>query len=499
MSEQKFQQIPVEQLYVPEANRSVHQTDIDGLAQSVGEVGIIEPLLVRPSLGPLGEPDRWEIVCGARRHAAAVMAGLATVPCVVRALSDDEATELRLVENVQREGLDPLDEAAAYALLAARGLTWGQIAARVGRSVAHVRLRAELEALGPDGRKALAAKQMSVGVAQLVARMPRHLQREALSRLVMESEGQDLSLVRGDLNKLLHRLTGAPFDAAECAVCPRRTGAQRELWADTSDDYCLDPKCWDKKVTADWKARVKDAKKSGIRVLDEDEARTALYDRRQFAPTTSLPKGVEAPVAAIGLIDGRPVEFVRTKDIPKPKLSRRLAGDAPALKPAAVRAAFRTVAAEICREADEKFFAHTKDDSGQQFVVLLGYALVGEVQHADRVSWLKARKIDVGDDAVAVAQEHLSRLESGSSPNAVLALALEACAPVHWITRAQHIDKHGADVPDAWCRIAAAVGVPWRERLKAYLGLETQKSPASPGKGKRGSKKAANGALSARA
>lgn len=474
MSNQKFQQIPVEQLYVHEANRSVHMTDIEGLAQSVGEVGIIEPLLVRPSLGPLGEPDRWEIVCGARRHAAAVMAGLSTVPCVIRALSDDEATELRLVENVQREGLDPLDEAAAYALLAARGLTWGQIAARVGRSVAHVRLRAELEALGPDGRKALAAKQMSVGVAQLVARMPKHLQKTALSRLVMESEGQELSLVRGDLNKLLHRLTGAPFDAAECAVCPRRTGAQRELWADTSDDYCLDPKCWDKKVTADWKARVKDAKKSGIRVLDEDEARTALWDRRQLAPTTSLPGGSEAAVVAIGLVEGRPVEFVRAKDLPKPARPPKQTTNEPddTIKPTALRTAFRKISQEICSNAIEACLAGSKHDGGHIFALLLGYVLVQEVQHATRVAWQKARQSGPDGRVENILQE-LAVLTTAEVPSAVLSLALEACAPLEWITKPEHIDAHGTKTPpDAWCLIAAAAGVPWRERLKEHLGIE---------------------------
>lgn len=465
MSKQKFQQIPVEQLRVHETNRSVHMTDIEGLAQSVGEVGIIEPLLVRPSPSEPAEPARWEIVCGARRHAAAVMASLATVPCVVRALSDDEAEELRLVENVQREGLDPLDEAAAYARLAARGLTWGQIAARVGRSVHHVRLRAELEALGAEGRAALRAKEITVGVAQLVARMPRHLQTEALLRSGREPDEVELDHVRNDLRRLLRLVRLAPFDTTDCIPCPTRTGAQRELWADVSDDSCLDPKCWEKKSDAAWKQRVSAAKRDGIKVLDDSK----LLSRRDYTRAADVPPGADAPIAAVGRVNGVPVEFVRTKDIPKPKLSRRLAGDAPALKPAAVRAAFRTVAAEICREAAEKFFGHTKDDSGHQFVALLGYVLVHEVQHANRVAWLKAQKIESGGNAIDAIQEHISRLESGALPSAVLSLALEACAPVPWITRAEHIDEHGVDAPDAWCRIAAAVGVPWRELLKARL------------------------------
>lgn len=471
---EKFQQISVEQLYVPKANRSVHQTDIDGLAQSVGEVGIIEPLLVRPSLGPLGEPDRWEIVCGARRHAAAVMASLATVPCVVRALSDDEAEELRLVENVQREGLDELDEAAAYARLAARGLTWGQIAARVGRSVHHVRLRAELEALGAEGRAALRAKEITVGVAQLVARMPRHLQTEALLRSGREPDEVELDHVRDDLRRLLRLVRLAPFDTTDCIPCPTRTGAQRELWADVSDDSCLDPKCWDKKVTADWKARVKDAKKSGIRVLDEDEARTALWDRRQLAPTTSLPGGSEAAVVAIGLVEGRPVEFVRAKDLPKPARPPKQTTNEPddTIKPTALRTAFRKISQEICSNAIEACLAGSKHDGGHIFALLLGYVLVQEVHHATRVAWQKARQSGPDGRVENILQE-LKVLTTAEVPSAVLSLALEACAPLEWITKPEHIDAHGTKTPpDAWCLIAAAAGVPWRERLKEHLGIE---------------------------
>lgn len=72
------------------------------------------PLLVRAGWSPLEGPLQYEIVAGHRRFAAARKLGLKTVPCIVREISDDEAREIMLVENLQREDLPPLEEALAY-------------------------------------------------------------------------------------------------------------------------------------------------------------------------------------------------------------------------------------------------------------------------------------------------------------------------------------------------------------------------------------------------
>jgi len=103
--------------------------DLTELTASVQEKGLLEPILVRPVGG------RYQIIAGERRYKAAIEAGLAEVPCIVRACSDSEVMELALIENLQRKDLSPFEEAEGLRALAEQhGLTHEQMAARLGRS-----------------------------------------------------------------------------------------------------------------------------------------------------------------------------------------------------------------------------------------------------------------------------------------------------------------------------------------------------------------------------
>jgi ParB family chromosome partitioning protein len=109
---------------------------LQGLATSIRERGILEPLVVRPIAGV---PDSYEIIAGERRWRAAQMAGLHEVPVVVRALSDREALEFGLIENVQRQDLSALEEAEGYRrLLEEFKHTQEGLAKIVGKSRAHI-------------------------------------------------------------------------------------------------------------------------------------------------------------------------------------------------------------------------------------------------------------------------------------------------------------------------------------------------------------------------
>jgi ParB/RepB/Spo0J family partition protein len=110
------------------------------LAADVAERGILEPLIVRPS----GD-GRYQVIAGGRRRAAAEIAGLADVPCLVREdLSDDEARAVALVENLQREDLDPEDEGRAFAVLVDQGWSQRKIAQAIHKSHQYVMRRLQL-------------------------------------------------------------------------------------------------------------------------------------------------------------------------------------------------------------------------------------------------------------------------------------------------------------------------------------------------------------------
>ncbi|WP_122466311.1 MULTISPECIES: ParB/RepB/Spo0J family partition protein [Brevundimonas] len=120
----------------PDQPRYIFADDELGeLAASIRERGVIQPILVRKA--PSGEG--WQIIAGERRWRAAQLAGLKTVPVVERDLDDTETLEVAVIENVQREDLNPLEEANAYALLMTRfGRTQDAVAGIVGKSRSHV-------------------------------------------------------------------------------------------------------------------------------------------------------------------------------------------------------------------------------------------------------------------------------------------------------------------------------------------------------------------------
>ncbi len=156
--------------------------ELEELARSIREKGILQPLLVRPLAG--GE-EGYELVAGERRWRAAQKVGLALVPVVVRALADFEALEIALVENLQREELSPLEEAEAYSrLLKDFGRTQASLAEAVGKSRSHIANTVRLLALPPSVRRHLEEGRLSAGHARalLGAEDPAALAEEVVRR-----------------------------------------------------------------------------------------------------------------------------------------------------------------------------------------------------------------------------------------------------------------------------------------------------------------------------
>ncbi len=134
------------------------------LTDSVRQHGILQPLLVRE------HGSRYELIAGERRLRAAREAGLKEVPVVVREVSDVQSLELALVENLQREDLNPIEEAEGYQDLMTRfGLTQEQVAQRVGKARASVANALRLLTLGEEVRLLLTEGRLAVGHAKLLA------------------------------------------------------------------------------------------------------------------------------------------------------------------------------------------------------------------------------------------------------------------------------------------------------------------------------------------
>lgn len=157
--------------------RYFDEAKLQELAQSIRERGIVEPLVVRPLIGVSDDDadsaESYEIVAGARRFRAAKLAELTRVPCVVRDYGDRDVLELFVIENTQRDDLDPLEEAAGYKqlLLVDQTYTPAMIAQRIGHTERYVFDRMRLLDLIPELQAHLTAGRIGVEHAEVLAKL----------------------------------------------------------------------------------------------------------------------------------------------------------------------------------------------------------------------------------------------------------------------------------------------------------------------------------------
>ncbi|MEJ2666553.1 MAG: ParB/RepB/Spo0J family partition protein [Deinococcales bacterium] len=159
-----IQQVAVDRL-TPSPHQPRKRMDdatIAELASSIADKGMLQPILVRP------REDGFEIVAGERRFLAAQRAGLTSVPVVVRDLDDRETLEVAIVENLQREDLNPVEEARAFKQLLGFGLNQEQVGQAVGRSRSAVANSLRLLSLPDQAMAALEAGEIAAGHARAI-------------------------------------------------------------------------------------------------------------------------------------------------------------------------------------------------------------------------------------------------------------------------------------------------------------------------------------------
>ena len=152
------------------------------LAESIREQGVLQPLIVRAT-GP--DAPGYEIVAGERRWRAARLAGLATVPVIVRELTDQEALAVALIENLQREDLNPIDQAQSMSRLVAEfGMTHEQIAKALGRSRASVSNFLRLLELADEVKTAMVDGKLDMGHARALLSLDAERQAKVARKIV---------------------------------------------------------------------------------------------------------------------------------------------------------------------------------------------------------------------------------------------------------------------------------------------------------------------------
>lgn len=250
--------------------KSFPEAELLELADSIKQLGVMQPILVRPlpaeikaRMAPAADQAELEIVAGERRWRASRLAGLPDVPILLRHLDDRTVICMQVVENLQREGLNAIDEAEGFGQLQAQGMSTQDIATQVGKSKAYIYAKLKLLALCEEGRAALREKKITESVALLIARVPlADLQRKALAKVTeLDHNGDPMSYreaARYIQRDFTHRLARAPFDlfdktlnpaGTNCNDCPNRLGNQPDT-AEELADVCTDNACYRAKVEA---------------------------------------------------------------------------------------------------------------------------------------------------------------------------------------------------------------------------------------------------------
>ena len=201
---EKLRHIPVELLqrgrYQPRVD--MRQDTLQELANSIRAQGVVQPIVARPIAG--GSSQRYEIIAGERRWRAAQMAGLGEVPAVIREVPDEAVIAMALIENIQREDLNPLEEARALdRLIREFDLTHQAAAEAVGRSRAAVSNLLRLLELSDKVRTMLEAREIEMGHARAMLAIEDRLQQLDVARQVVRK-----GLSVRDTERLVRRILG---------------------------------------------------------------------------------------------------------------------------------------------------------------------------------------------------------------------------------------------------------------------------------------------------
>jgi ParB/RepB/Spo0J family partition protein len=302
-----LREIPLDQITPWQAGQMRSYFDpasLQELADSIQQKGVLQPILVRPMLpvfkvvvmadglygviSPGGVvvsthateqeaadnfeararlKSEYELVAGERRWRASKLAGLATIPAIVRDLDDKSALEIQVVENLQRKGLSEVEEAQGYArLLEDYGYTADSLATKIGKSKSYVYARLKLNNLPPAAMEAVVKGDLPASIGELIGRIPSAKLREEF----WQEEFGDFGMTYFDMpgfrdikveieRSYMRELKSAPFsrkdaklcpEAGACVDCPKMTGNNRVEYPDGRADVCTDPGCFDAKVRA---------------------------------------------------------------------------------------------------------------------------------------------------------------------------------------------------------------------------------------------------------
>ena len=270
----EFKMIPLKDIK-PDPNQPrkfFDEAAMNELSDSIKQKGVLQPILVRPN------GKGYMLVCGERRYKGSELAGLSEIPAVIRDLTDQEALELQIIENLQRKDVHPMEEAVAFkSLIDHKQFDVKEIAARVGKKDFYVKQRLKLNDLTKDWQDAFFQSRVILTDVLKVSTLNAKDQEE-----LYEEEGKDrptINITKWDLIKYLGKLDEAAFDvtdpfldkkAGPCTVCKFNSAVAVLFPEDIANPHCSNSTCFKNKTEIHFAGALKIAKEDPAIIFVED-------------------------------------------------------------------------------------------------------------------------------------------------------------------------------------------------------------------------------------
>lgn len=322
---ERFETIPLGAIAESKTNprKTFDKARLQELADSIAAKGVVQPIVVRAK-----GKAKYEIVAGSRRFRASKLAGVDTIPAMIRDLTDDEVLEIQIIENAQREDIDPYEEALGYKALLDRGvLDIGAIASKVAKSEGTIKRRLLLSRLDPKVYATLVGQHAPIAAMELIAALPVEEQPEGAEYWTKDLQSWNPPSMAGfrqwlrGRHPLLERATWELGDATllpqagACTSCPCNTAAPATLFPEPDKDpRCMRPKCFETKAAAMLEGKIADAKARGLTLLSGSYSGAVGLSRSQWEHSKAKDAGYGIIIESYNAADlWKEVRFKRIK------------------------------------------------------------------------------------------------------------------------------------------------------------------------------------------
>jgi ParB family chromosome partitioning protein len=224
--------------------KSFPENELQELAESIKQLGVLQPILVRP------KGKKYEIIFGERRYKAVVLAGLTEIPANVRELSDDDAMDMAITENLQRQDISPIEEANAFqSLVGSKRYDVMSLVMKFGKSDTYIRGRLKLNDLVTDFKDMLLSDGVNISIALELVKYSQEIQQDIYNRHFTDDNysswrGLNVSkLAKNIENGYTTNLERYFFDKTACLGCPFNSSNFSLFGAENPEGKCSKNDC----------------------------------------------------------------------------------------------------------------------------------------------------------------------------------------------------------------------------------------------------------------